>query len=258
MIAQTELAHQSEMIAQTELALQFSGFKNVDLFSQGIYQVRVRTVGVQSRRVGIPATIREAPMPSPREAPIHKVNRELLLPPHTLSHSGDFCTGSFRVRYVEEEVLLRSMVSFKLRLALQTGPQSATNLHDTSTTSAAQVEPVAVELRLMHARSTTQFSGSEVEKLSESLFTQVAIQTLEVQLPLPGCSAFFPVTFADWHFSFLPLVLHAALLEFKQRGEGEAPLKLQLARRNRSQSVRQTVAATNHKARAWRFGSVCA
>lgn len=28
------------MLAQTELSLQFTGFKNVDLFSQGIYQVR--------------------------------------------------------------------------------------------------------------------------------------------------------------------------------------------------------------------------
>ena len=32
---------------------------------------------------------------------------------------------------------------------------------------------MVVELRLMHARSTTQFTGSNVEKLSEALFTQV-------------------------------------------------------------------------------------
>ncbi len=53
MIAQTELAHQSEMIAQTELALQFSGFKNVDLFSQGIYQALARYYVVCSSSRGL-------------------------------------------------------------------------------------------------------------------------------------------------------------------------------------------------------------
>ena len=75
----------------------------------------------------------------------------------------------------------------------------------------------------------------------------MAIQTLKVQLPLGGCSAFFPVTFADWHFSFLPLILHAALLEFSLSGVGEAPLKLQPVRRNSAARIRPTVAAVTPK-----------
>ena len=42
-----------------------------------------------------------------------------------------------------------------------------------------------VELRLMHARSTTQFTGSNVEKLSEALFTQVTSPNTLPQHALP-------------------------------------------------------------------------
>ena len=50
--------------------------------------------------------------------------------------------GSFRVRYVDEEVLLRSMVRFQLKLAVEMDRPSGHIKHDSSPASAAQVHPL--------------------------------------------------------------------------------------------------------------------
>ena len=67
-----------QVTAVAECAIQLSGFKNVDLFSQGIYQVRVRAYADHSGRAGVPFAITELPLP-----PLPgSVNAEQLLPAH--------------------------------------------------------------------------------------------------------------------------------------------------------------------------------
>ena len=79
------------------------------------------------------------------------------------------------------------------------------------------MEAVLLEFRLMHARSTTAFDAeADVEAQSLEQFSVVATQTLRVELPLRGGASFFPLTFDDWHFCFAPLVVHAALLEYRR------------------------------------------
>ena len=57
---------------------------------------------------------------------------------------------------------------------------------------------------------------ADVEAQSLEQFSVVATQTLRVELPLRGGASFFPLTFDDWHFCFAPLVVHAALLEYRR------------------------------------------
>ena len=73
-----------------ECAVQLTGFKHVALFSQGIYQVRVRAHADRSGRAAVPFAISELPMPTPAST----VNTEQLLPAHIHDRTGDVCTTS--------------------------------------------------------------------------------------------------------------------------------------------------------------------
>lgn len=197
-----------EVTAVAELAVQFTGFKNVDLFSQGIYQMRVRAIGERSRRHAVPYSYSEGVLPE--EVVGSQVNTEPLLPAHVLDRTGDFCTPSFRIRYCDEEVVLRSLARLRIELSL-VAPSDA-EAED------AVPEEVLLEVRLLHARSTTKLDASgDVEKQSSTHFNVVCTQTLRLLLPLRGGSAVHPLTFDDWHFCLSPLLVHAALLEFKLR-----------------------------------------
>ena len=170
-------------MSNSELAVQFCGFRNVDLFSQGIYQLRVTALCSSSQRKLTPSEALEEAVPT---------QREFLLPAHILAATDEYCTPSFRVRYCEEELPLRTLVRLK-----------AANLADG--------EDVVLIIKLMHAKSTTVFDmtqGESVEDLSARHFNVAATQRIRLTMPLPTVSAFYPITFSDWHFSFSPLLLH--------------------------------------------------
>ena len=72
-----------QVTAVAECAIQLSGFKNVDLFSQGVYQVRVRAYADRSGRAAVPFALTELPLP-----PLPgSVNSEQLLPAHRRSRA---------------------------------------------------------------------------------------------------------------------------------------------------------------------------
>jgi len=115
-----------------------------------------------------------------------------------------------------QQVLVRAIARFRAELILEPNCRQ----------SSMRCEPLDVQLRLYHARSTTQLDrDGDVEEQSLKHFSIVAIQTLRMQEPLSGGSGFFPVTFDDWHFCFCPLVVHTALLEFKLRASIPAAQK---------------------------------
>ena len=76
----------------------------------------------------------------------------------------------------------------------------------------------------------------KLEAQSLEQFSVVATQTLRVELPLRGGASFFPLTFDDWHFCFAPLVVHAALLEYR-RATPRNSAQLRAIRRNSSAQV---------------------
>jgi len=68
----------------------------------------------------------------------------------------------------------------------------------------------------MHARSSTNLDASaDAATQSRALFTQVSIQTLRLRVPVRGATAFFPVTFDEWHFCYAPMLVHAAVVGSK-------------------------------------------
>ena len=224
------MADRSTVTAFAELALQFTGFRNVDLFSQGIYQIRARAHGARSGRAAVPFATSKAAADASVAAG-STANRDEVLPAHILDGSGDFCSPAFRVRYCDEEVILRTLGRLRIELSLDPAAADAADAGadagadaDAADAAAAaacgsggQMEAVLLEFRLMHARSTTAFDAeADVEAQSLEQFSVVATQTLRVELPLRGGASFFPLTFDDWHFCFAPLVVHAALLEYRR------------------------------------------
>ncbi|KAL1525926.1 hypothetical protein AB1Y20_020752 [Prymnesium parvum] len=202
----------AELTAVTEVAAQFTGFRNIDLFSQGIYQLRVYARGAHSGIGAVPFAFLTVPPPTPESLPSSLINIEPLLPPLIFDDRGEFSTCAFRIRYCDEEVLMRIIARFRAELVFQkeqVGPDGTTRL---------VCEPLDISLRLYHARSTTQLDKEgDAEMQSIQNFTVVATQDLRLWDPLRTDSAFFPVTFDDWHFCFCPLLVHSALLEYKLR-----------------------------------------
>ena len=85
--------------------------------------------------------------------------------------------------------------------------------HASASDSQLVLEPVLLEIRLMHARSSLRLdSGADPVKQSRTLFKQVAVQTLRLCVPVRGGSAFFPITFDEWHFCYAPLLTHSAIV----------------------------------------------
>ena len=205
----------AQFVASAELALQFCGFRNVDLYSQGIYQLRVSVAGRSSGRPATPFAILDA-----KVSANHPKERQFHLPAHILDATQEFCTPAFRVRYCEEELLLKSLVRLRIDLDAVASTRAEGDkglMHDYGDEGAA-VEELAITIKLMHAKSTTAMEvGGEntVESLSLRHFNVAATQTLIVRLPLPTISAFYPVTFADWHFCYVPLMLHATPLAYR-------------------------------------------
>ena len=90
-----------QVLTTVELAMQFTAFRNVDLFSQGIYQLRVSASGSRSGRAAMPLA----------DTTAHASMRAHLLPAHVLDATNEFCTPAFRVRYCEEEVCLVTRIA---------------------------------------------------------------------------------------------------------------------------------------------------
>ena len=111
------MVDRAAVTAFAELALQFTGFRNVDLFSQGIYQIRARAHGARSGRAAVPFATSKAAADASVAAG-STANRDEVLPAHILDGSGDFCSPAFRVRYCDEEVILRTLGRLRIELSL--------------------------------------------------------------------------------------------------------------------------------------------
>ena len=59
----------ADLVQAMELAVQLTGFRNVDLFSQGIYQLRVSAKTERSGRPAVPLSIVDAPEAASTDMP---------------------------------------------------------------------------------------------------------------------------------------------------------------------------------------------
>lgn len=237
--------------AVSEVALHFGGFRNVDLFYQGIYQLRCRVFEETDDGTEVNA-VPHAFLP---EVP-GRGAAEAVLPAAVLGDEAVFRTKSVLIRYCEERADLNDVVFFRVERAAGKDPPlkaevqllfaEAPSMHQAAAAAAfkAAVEgtsslgtPTSPSGAVTpcsplgdspgrspgrgHPRSPV---GQACKPPGEKDFITVSSQRLRLNNVMQGIHAFCPLSFDEMHFCRVEFMAHSALLDFRLRIRPEAPL----------------------------------
>jgi len=191
--------------AIVECAVQVDTFRNIDLFQQGMYLVRVEVAQEISGQTY---------QAQPYDLKFLTFNKETVLDSHHVSQafiddpSSAYYSNSFLVKYCDEEVHIGDLCLFRAEVVL--GP----HFH---------CYPLEVTVRLMHLEDSAGNSDRyRWMEISPGDFGEISKATLTVNNPCLGVHEFYPVLFDEMHFSTLDVVLHTVLLDYRFRPSGIA------------------------------------
>ena len=189
--------------AIVECAVQVDTFRNIDLFQQGMYLIRVEVAQEISGQTY---------QAQPYDLKFLTFNKEAVLDSHHISQafiddpSSSYYSNSFLVKYCDEEVHVGDLCLFRAEVVL--GP----HFH---------CYPLEVTIRLMYledsAANSDRYRWMEV---SPGDFGEISKAVLTVNNPCLGVHEFYPVLFDEMHFSTLDVVLHTVLLDYRFRPAG--------------------------------------
>ncbi|KAH8075195.1 carboxylic ester hydrolase [Aureococcus anophagefferens] len=210
-----------------DVVVHFHRFRNVDLFSRGIYMIRVSTQTKSSRQI--------------------------------VNETSEFSTRAFVIKYRDERLELNEGVQFQLLIE--------SRVEEAKDGSGRLVfendEPITVKLDLLMAelekpseeQPNLKYRGNTVaaEKPSSSpTFTRIASQTMCVvgDAASQQLHAYFPATFSAMHFCQLDVTVHTALINLKfrkraySRTDGDAKGARRRRRGRRDPPMLQSLGAT--------------
>mmetsp|Transcript_110309 Transcript_110309/g.172498 ORF Transcript_110309/g.172498 Transcript_110309/m.172498 type:complete len:752 (-) Transcript_110309:227-2482(-) len=184
-----------------EVALHFEGFRNVDLFHQGLYHLRSRIhrEDGDARFTAVPYACSTCPAVIEKSKP-SRTDHHNLIPGHINEESGTFSTRSFLVRYCEEEVELNDCCQFRIEV-----DESELN------------KPIVLEVDLMFADLSQQGGVSEDPDVESTEFKSVSTQKFCIHGSVHGLHEFVPIVFGEFHFCLTNLVVHTVLLDYRFR-----------------------------------------
>lgn len=184
-----------------EVALHFEGFRNVDLFHQGLYHLRSRIhrEDGDARFTAVPYACSTCPAVMEKSKP-SRTDHHNLIPGHINEDAGTFSTRSFLVRYCEEEVELNDCCQFRIEV-------------DESELQ----KPIVLEVDLMFADLSQQGGVSEDPDVESTEFKSVSTQKFCIYGFGCGLHEFVPIVFGEFHFCLTNLVVHTVLLDFRFR-----------------------------------------
>ncbi|KAH8052262.1 carboxylic ester hydrolase [Aureococcus anophagefferens] len=192
-----------------DVVVHFHRFRNVDLFSRGIYMIRVSTQTKSSRQVGIPYSYYSKPSTLStfvRNQEIPCSHAKSLPAAQIVNETSEFSTRAFVIKYRDERLELNEGVQFQLLIE--------SRVEEAKDGSGRLVfendEPITVKLDLLMAelekpseeQPNLKYRGNTVaaEKPSSSpTFTRIASQTIAM------------------HFCQLDVTVHTALINLKFR-----------------------------------------
>merc|ERR1712166_1549054 len=183
-----------------EILVTFAGFKNVDLFHQGLYHIKCAIFTETTKVHALPLMTNVGTSEAGEGAARNK-------PAHIIDHENAFCTQTFLIRYCEEEIELNDVGHFRLEVdAAKLGRDGPT------------FDPVIIELDLMYSsHKKTEKAPGPVE------FASVAKHTFKCHRVGDGLYQFCPVTFDEFHFCLVDIAVHIAQLDLRFR----APPKIE-------------------------------
>eukprot|EP00743_Colponemidia_sp_Colp-15_P005523 GILK01005940.1.p1 GENE.GILK01005940.1~~GILK01005940.1.p1 ORF type:complete len:790 (+),score=102.98 GILK01005940.1:173-2542(+) len=190
-----------------EVVLHFESFRNIDLFHQGLYQIRVRINHEQDGQ-----TVPAVPYTHFSATPEGKTRRlrpdqHCLIPAHIIDDKYTFTTRSFVIRYCEEEVELNDAGHFRMELDITRNYTS---------------QPLVLEAELMFAdmgiKSGREKQTTAIPEVGENTeFKSVSKQIYKLHTVTNGLHEFVPMVFDEYHFCVANMMIHTVLLDFRFR-----------------------------------------
>lgn len=199
------------LCAVTEIAVHFESFRNIDLFHQGLYHLKVRIVreGPDGQREitakpcgqlsgSLLSLETESTQRSTERTDFHN-----LIPAHIMDDQCTYSTRSYLIRYCEEEVELNEIGQFRLERPLEdSGPNYL------------EVDLMFADLT-RHGGADTFGENPDVDS-TEFKCVSTAIFKLR-GLNGTGLHEFCPVVFDEYHFCLTNIVVHSVMLDQRFR-----------------------------------------
>lgn len=190
--------------AVAEVAIHIGRFRNVDLYHQGLYQLKCRVFqdGAEQAISVVPHLLVAG---EPAKTDDEGKAAPDPLAAKVIESEAAFCTRSFIVKYHEEQVDVNSACQFRIE-------QDATV--DLNT-------PLTLEVQLMFV-DVQPYGGTDAfrEQSKEAMdleFFPVSKQIFLLHEVMSGMHAYCPVTFDEYHFCEAGLTVHTSLVDFRLR-----------------------------------------
>lgn len=191
-----------------DVVVHFHRFRNVDLFSRGIYMIRA---SVSSQQTGIPYSYYSKPSSLStfvRNQEIPCTHAATLPAAQIVDETSEFSTRAFVIKYRDERLDLNEGCQFHLLVQTKQVGQSL------------EFEGgIELKLELLMAELEKDAAVSGEKPSASAVFTRIASQKLGVSRDPASqqLHAYFPVTFSAMHFCQLDMTVHVALINLKFR-----------------------------------------
>ena len=213
-----------------DVVVHFHRFRNVDLFSRGIYMIRVSVS--TSKQVGIPYACYSKPSTMStfvRNQEIPAAHASTLPAAQIVDDTSEFSTRAFVIKYRDERLDLNEGCQFQL--LLESSVDDRRLIFEKGEAVVLKLDLLMAELEKPQ-KTTEKKPATSVaaEKPSAApLFTRIASQTLNIVCDPASqqLHAYYPVTFSAMHFCQLDMTVHTALinLKFRKRAYSRSSVK---------------------------------
>jgi len=182
-----------------EFALQIEGFRNIDLFHQGLYQIRFSIYHVKNgqRILAHPYHAKEKPIKDSK-----KKDTKAIIAPHIIDETSAYVTRTFLIRFCDEETDLNEVCHFRTE-------------YDAFPDIAEATFYIEAELLFADLGKLSQPKNGKEDSLAA--FKSISLYKAKINNLHLGVNEYLPVLFDDSHFCVLHTMFHAVLMDFKFR-----------------------------------------
>ena len=186
-----------------ECAVHIDQFRNIDLFQQGLYQLRISVSQVLDHQK-FPAQPYDLKLLAPPRSRKPSFDSHNVTPSCLLERELEYCSNGFLVKYCDEEVRIGDICVF--RAEVYAGAQYMGSGLD-------------VEARLMFYKAGGSVPMERYKSMDVELegFEEASKAKVTVRNPCLGVHQYCPLLFDDMHFCTVNLVIHTALLDYRFR-----------------------------------------
>jgi hypothetical protein len=188
--------------AISEFVLHSEGFRNLDLFHQGLYHVRFTIYHEKNdqRIYAHPYHLREGAKKIEEKK---KTNIYSIIPAHILDNQSAYCTRTFLIRFCDEEVDLNELCHFRTEFDAYPDFQN---------------QEFILEGELMFS-DLSSVAGIKDKKTDDpgADFKCVSVFKAKIIQSHLGIHEYVPVLFDEQHFCLTNLSVHSLLMDFRFR-----------------------------------------